>query len=61
MNSQINLNLIRLYLKANTLSEITEPKGNRICASAFNGQRDDQEMTTQWPRQIVSTPHQVRR
>jgi hypothetical protein len=58
-DDQIDINLVQLYIKANSRAEITKPKGNRIRESAFNGQRDDQEATTQWPRQLEPMPHQV--
>ena len=44
---QLDINLVRIYLQTNSLAEITEPKGNRIRASAYHGQRDDHKSTTQ--------------
>ena len=36
---QRDVNLVRLYLQAITLSDISETNGNGICEQAFNGRR----------------------
>jgi hypothetical protein len=55
-----DINLVRLYIKANSLAELTKSKGNCTTSeSAFDGQPDDQESMTQSPQQMEPTPHQV--
>jgi hypothetical protein len=59
-DDQLDINLVRIHVRANTLAELTEPKGNRIRETAYNGQRNEHHSPdTQWPRQPEPTPYQV--
>lgn len=58
---QRDVNLVRLYLQAITLSDISETNGNVICEQAFNGRRPVEKMQRiHWPRQSQPTQHQIR-
>ena len=59
-DDQLDINLVRIHVRANTLAELTEPKGNRIRETAYNGQRNEHHSPdTQWPQQPEPTPYQV--
>jgi hypothetical protein len=60
-DNQLDINLVRIHVKANSIAELTEPKGNRLRETAYNGQRDEHHSPdSQWPRQPEPTPAQVR-
>jgi ribonuclease HI len=56
---QRDINLVRLYLQAITLSDISEPAGNKIRPQALRGYREEnQRLRKNWPRQDELTVSQ---
>jgi hypothetical protein len=53
---QHNINLVRLYIQALTLSDISTADGKMICEESLNGLRSlDQRIQTHWSRQDTPT------
>ena len=58
---QRDINLVRLYLQAITLSDLSAPEGIQIRPQALLGNRElGQRLRTNWPRQESVSPTQRR-
>jgi hypothetical protein len=58
---QRDINLVRLYLQAITLSDISEVDGRHIKKSALNGKRSEGAIQRDhWPTQLTPTQYQVK-
>jgi hypothetical protein len=59
---QQDINLVRLYLQAITLSDISDPDGKNITLNALNGSRNSGVSIhrVNWPRQAPPTAYQVK-
>ena len=56
---QRDINLVRLYIQAITLSDVSTPDGNHITWEALHGHRAlTQVVRKNWPRQRAPTKHQ---
>ena len=56
---QRDINLVRLYLQAITLSDLSDPNGKTIRSTALNGHREENHrLRMNWPRQDIITSSQ---